>query len=137
MEMTTRNAQGKVVVTIFKLSGSIDGSNYREVIAKGNELYKSGSQNMLIDLSDVPYISSSGLVALHRIALTMRGESAPEPELGWSALREMTDDVDKGFQQHLKILNPQPKVMKILDTAGFNNFLEIFSDLDTAVASFS
>ena len=43
---------------------------------------------------------------------------------------------DTGFQQHLKLLNPQPRVDRVLEMVGFKRFLEVYTDLDTAVASF-
>jgi hypothetical protein len=41
-----------------------------------------------------------------------------------------------GKQTNVKLLNPQPRVMKVLDTAGFSRFYDIYTDQATAVASF-
>jgi anti-anti-sigma regulatory factor len=142
MEMEVEQRQGAegylrpVTVTVLKLRGNVDGSNYQQVIQKGDELFKTGTRNLLLDLSEVPFLSSAGLVALHRLSLTLRGNSDPEPESGWQALGDISKDVDQGFQANLKLLNPQPRVMKALDMAGFSNFLEIFQDADAAIAAF-
>jgi anti-anti-sigma regulatory factor len=40
------------------------------------------------------------------------------------------------MQSHLKLLNPQPRVDRVLDTVGFKQFLGIYTDLEAAVASF-
>jgi anti-anti-sigma regulatory factor len=34
------------------------------------------------------------------------------------------------------LLNPQPRVDRVLDMAGFKQFFEVYTDLETAVASF-
>jgi anti-anti-sigma regulatory factor len=41
------------------------------------------------------------------------------------------------LQQHLKILNPQPQINRTLEMTGLKQFFEIYTDLETAVASFS
>jgi anti-anti-sigma regulatory factor len=136
MEMEVEQRQGSVPVTVLKLRGNIDGSNYQQLIHKGDELYQVGTRNLLLDLSEVPFLSSAGLVALHRLSLTLRGSSDPEPESGWQALGDISKDVDQGYQANLKLLNPQTRVMKTLDMAGFSNFVEVFQDADAAIASF-
>ncbi len=136
MEMEVEQRQGSVTVTVLKLKGNVDGSNYQQVIQKGDELYQTGTRNLLLDLAAVPFLSSAGLVALHRLSLTLRGSSQPEPESGWQALGDISKDLDQGYQANLKLLNPQPRVMKTLEMSGFTNFLEIFQDADTAIATF-
>ena len=81
-------------------------------------------------------MSSSGLVALQSIAALLRGEEAPDPEAGWQAFRAIHRDRDAGFQTHVKLLSPQPRVESILEMVGFNRFLEVFTDLEVAIASF-
>jgi anti-anti-sigma regulatory factor len=41
-----------------------------------------------------------------------------------------------GFQKNVKLLNPSPDVDKVLDTVGFKQFFEIYTDLKEAVQSF-
>jgi hypothetical protein len=81
-------------------------------------------------------MGSSGLVAFHSVALLMRGETPPDPEEGWGALRSIDRERDAGLQQQVKFLNPQPKVERVLKMAGFDQFFEIFSDQEAAIASF-
>jgi anti-sigma B factor antagonist len=128
--------QGNVPVTVLKLDGQLDGQNYQELIAKGQELYKAGARDFLLDLSDLTYISSAGLVALHSVALLTRGEELPDPEQGWSAYRSMGKASTAGVQTHLKLLKPREEVRNVLDMVGFSNVFEIYNDLDEAVKSF-
>ncbi len=36
-------------------------------------------------MAEIQFMSGSGLVALHSIALLLRGEELPDPEYGWEA----------------------------------------------------
>ena len=136
MNITISQAQGRVPVTIMHIHGDLDASSYRDLIAKGQEVHNAGARDILLDLSDMPYMSSSGLVALHSIALLLRGEKPSDPESGWEAFHAIDRDRDAGLQRHVKLLNPQPKVDKTLETAGFKQFFEVYTDLATAIASF-
>jgi anti-anti-sigma regulatory factor len=136
MYVTTTQAQAEVPVTVLHLKGELDASNYQIIIDKAREAYAEGTQNLLVDLSEVPYMGSSGLVAFHSVALLMRGETPPAPEEGWGALRSIDREREAGLQQHVKLLNPQPKVERVLRMAGFDRFFEIYTDQEAAIASF-
>jgi hypothetical protein len=84
-----------------------------DVINKAKEIYTSGSQYILIDMSKVPFIANSGLVALHSIALMMRGKQPPDPQNGWNAFHSLKCNRGNGYQKHIKILNPQPKMTRL------------------------
>jgi len=134
--MSVSQAQGNVPVTVIKLDGQLDGQNYQELITKSQELYKAGTHDFLLDLSDLTYISSAGLVALHSMALLARGEELPDTEGGWSTYRSMGRSSEAGIQKHVKLLNPRSEVMGVLDMVGFSNVFEIYTDLDEAIKSF-
>ncbi len=134
--MSVSPAQGNVPVTIIKIDGQLDGQNYQELISKAQELYKEGTRDFLLDLSELTYVSSAGLVALHSMALLARGEELPDTEGGWSAYRSMGRSSEAGMQKHVKLLNPRSEVMGVLDMVGFSNVFEIYTDLDEAVKSF-
>jgi len=136
MNFTVEQAQGKVPVTVLGLHGDLDGSNYQEVIAKARQLYQSGARYLLIDMTHMPYMGSSGLVALHSIALMLRGEQPPDPESGWGAFHAIAQDRGTGVQPYLKLLNPQPKVQRTLEMTGMNSFFQIHTDSQTAIESF-
>ena len=136
MDTTVLQMQGTVPVTVVKLNGELDGQNYQELIAKARELYKAGARDFLIDLTDLTYISSAGLVALHSIALMVRGEELPDTEQGWAAYRSMGNISTTGMQAHVKLLNPRDEIRNVLEMVGFVNVFQIFTDLDEAVKSF-
>ena len=136
MNISVSQAPGRVPVTVIKLDGQLDGQNYQELIAKAQELYQAGGRDFLLDLSDLTYISSAGLVALHSVALLARGEELPDTEGGWSAYRSMGRTSEAGIQRHVKLLNPRSEVMGVLDMVGFSNVFEIYTDREEAVNSF-
>jgi anti-anti-sigma factor len=137
MEITVTQAHGTSdPVTVLGTHGDLDASNYQDLIARAQEAYNAGTRNLLLDLTDTPYMSSSGLVALQTIASLMRGERQTDSEEGWGAIRAIDRHRDSGIQQHLKLLSPQPRVKRVLDMVGFTRFLEVYTDKDAAVASF-
>jgi anti-anti-sigma regulatory factor len=126
-----------VPVTILSLSGDLDASNYLDVIDVAKQAYGAGARHMLLDMGKVPFMSSSGLMALHSIALLMRGEEPPDPEYGWSAFHAMGRDVEEGgIQQRVKLVNLQPRVERALQMARFDQYFECHTDLEAAIASF-
>ena len=136
MNISVSQAPGRVPVTVLKLDGQLDGQNYQELIAKAQELFQTGARDFLLDLSDLTYISSAGLVALHSVALLARGEALPDVEGGWSAYRSMGRTSEAGVQRHVKLLNPRSEVMGVLDMVGFSNVFDIYTDRDEAINSF-
>ena len=136
MNISVSQAQGKVPVTVVKLEGQLDGQTYQDLINKGREAYKAGGRDFLIDMADLTYISSAGLVALHSMALLVKGEELPDTEQGWSTYRSMSRSKEAGAQQHIKLLNPRDEVRNVLDMVGFTAVFGIFTDLDEAVKSF-
>jgi len=131
MEISVSIEQAKEPIAVMRLKGALDASNFLEVVDKAQEIYKKPARNLLIDLSEVPYISSAGLVAIHKIALLYSGVS-----------QEVEENTHPDFthsstaRKHVKLLSPQPAVDHILDTAGLKLFFKVFNDLDSALKSF-
>ena len=134
MQITVSQEQGNVAV--LQLAGHLDGQSYQDLIMKAQEVIGNGSKNILLDLSELTYISSAGLVALHAISMLLRGEKTPDPEQGWSTLKSMDRTRDGGLQKNLKLLNPHQQVVSVLDMVGFTDFFEIFTDRQKAIDSF-
>jgi anti-anti-sigma regulatory factor len=136
MNFSVESVQVKVPVTILAPDGDVDGSNYRLLIAKAQELHAAGTQYLLLDLQHVNYMSSAGLVALHSIGKSLAGEAPPDPDSGWDAYHAVQRDRPAGTHSQLKLLNPQPRVEKLLEMAGMNAVFEVYRDQAKALASF-
>jgi anti-anti-sigma regulatory factor len=125
-------------VTILKVVGVLDATNYQDLIEKVRQLHQAGTRELILDFSRLTFMSSSGILALHDIALLMRGESPPDIGEGWSAFHAISHFVKEEThdEKHIKLLNPQPRVRKTLETTGFDHIIEIFNDRAAAIASF-
>ena len=124
-------------ITVVHLVGDVDSSNYTDVIAKAQELFDDGVRHLLLDLTQVPYVSSAGLMALHTVARIYSGHSLQGKDGGRPIFRAINLKEDASAREHVKLLNPQPAVDQVLDVVGLKQFFEIFADLDTAVSSFA
>ncbi len=136
MLLTIESARGRVPVDILAIHGPLDASNFEVVIAKVRELYQNGTRYLLLDLSDVPFMGSSGVVAIHSAALLMRNQEPPNPEHGWQAFHTLGAERNQRVEQFVKLLGPQPKVSRTLQMTGLEEFVEIHTDRELAVASF-
>jgi anti-anti-sigma factor len=136
MNISISQAQGNVPVTIVKLDGQLDAQNYQELVTKAQELYNGGTRDFLLDLSDLAYISSSGLVALCSVALLARGEKLSSAEAGQPASRPLLHATEAGTQKHIKLLNPRAEIMHTFDIVGLATLFEVFTNLDEALKSF-
>jgi anti-anti-sigma regulatory factor len=124
-------------VTVMHLMGDVDSSNYTDVIIKAQEVFDSGTRNLLLDLTKVPYVSSAGLMAFHTIARIFAGHSIQGGDSGRPTFRAIHPKNDASAREHFKLLNPQSAVEQVLDVIGLKQFFEIYTDLDTAVNSFT
>lgn len=136
MQMSVSKQSGRVDVTVLALEGQLDGQTYQDLINRARELHAAGARDILLDLSELTYVSSAGLVAIHTVALLLRGESIPDAEDGWATMRSVKKSSDAGMETHLKLLNPRPEVQSVLEMVGFDRAFEIHTDLEAAVNSF-
>jgi len=136
MHLTVESARGRVPVEILAIHGDLDASNFQDVIAKARELHAGGARHLLLDLSDMAFMGSSGVVAIHSVALIMRGVEPPSPEYGWQAFHTVGQARTGATQQQVKLLGPNPRVSRTLQMTGVDDFLEIFADREAAVGSF-
>jgi len=123
------------IVAVIQLHGAMNG---KKLVAEAQKLYDAGTRNLVLDMSELTFISSAGLSALHHIALVYRGEDQPTFKEDRTAIHAMREEREGGFQfqEHVKLLNPSEAIQDVLDIVGFKTFFEIFTDLDAAMASF-
>jgi anti-anti-sigma regulatory factor len=136
MEISFSKQDGRVPVTVMHLTGSVDASNYTDVIAKAQASFDEGARDLVIDLSKVPYVSSAGLMSLHAVVLIFSGNSVQSKEGGRPAFRSIDPQRDGAGLQHVKLLGPQTAVEQTLDVVGLKQFLEIHASLEAAIQSF-
>lgn len=137
MNISVVQYQGRVLVALLRLAGTLDGASYLDLIARAKKLYAAGTRHMIIDLAEVTNLTSAGVLAIHQVVMLLRGETPPDPEAGWQAFHAMAEDLGSGIQPRIKLLRPQPQVLQTLERAGLMTLIEIAFDLDATIASFS
>ena len=137
MELRTERPADFPAAAIVYVNGNVDGSNYQELIAQGQSLYADGVRQLVLELSQCAYMSSSGLVALNSIAKLLHGEQLPNMENGWAVLKTMDDGRAATGKAQLVLINPTARVERVLDLAGLKTMLPIYPDTASAVAALS
>lgn len=135
MEIKVSQEQGNVPVSVIHIKGDLDASSYLELVNTAQKLYNAGVRSLLLDLTDLDFISSAGLASLHIVTKLFRGEKA-DSEDGWGTYKEIDRDREAGMQSLVKLLNPSADIDNVLDTVGFKQFFEVYTDLSEAVQSF-
>jgi anti-anti-sigma regulatory factor len=135
MEIRIESDPGRPEAGIISLEGELDASNFTELIATGQSLIEKGVRYLLLDLSQLRFMSSSGLVALHSLARIYRGEAPYDSEAGWATLRAMGEAVSGGLDEHIKLIHPQERILQTLQKTGMDRVFEIFPDSQAALAS--
>jgi anti-anti-sigma factor len=136
LQTTVERVEGRVPITILALDGELDASNFERVIEEVSGLYAAGARTLLLDLSGLTFMASSGLVALHAIVLVMRGEQPPDLEGGWSAFHALTNAVEGGERQaEVQLCGTQPAVTRVLERTGLDRLFVSHPDRATAIAA--
>lgn len=136
MEITVTNHAGKVPIAVIQLSGQLDGQTHQALINAAKSVYSSGTKKILLDFTNLTYISSAGLVALHSIAMMLRGNTIPNSEAGWASMQSVRVSGAEKPEDNLKLLNPHPEVKSVLEMVGFDRAFEMYTDLQQALDSF-
>jgi len=124
MDITTSKLQGRVAVTVLRVHGVVDSSTYQEFSAALRKAVEAGGDHILLDLSQVTYMSSAGIRSLNEFSLLLKKKYPQEHG-------------DPGPRSNrLKLLNPQDRVFDALKMSGVGTFFETHTNLEQAVASF-
>lgn len=116
VEISVSSMQGKSPVTVLHLKGQVDAANVADLESKATELVQAGIGNMLLDVSDLTFMSSAGFRAIHKIYQALHPE---------------------GGTGRLKLLNASDEIHRLVKTLGFDKFVGLVDgDLQDAVDSF-
>ena len=133
MKTTTDRVSDSVAV--LELDGELDASNYRDLMATGEQLYADGVRTLVLDLANLEYMSSSGIVALHSLALVYRGEAPHDPDAGWEALHAAQSDAEAGGgHDQLRLAAPTEAIDVVLERTGMSRLMPVFPDRAAALA---
>lgn len=132
MDIEISHEQGRKPVTVFRIRGEVNITTYEQLEKQARDAQASGTRDLLLDLTEVTYVSSAGIRALNNIFKLLRSD-APE-ESDEAMRRGLSDGTFKS--PHLKLLNPTPRVVEVLKIAGVDMLLEIHQKRKDALASF-
>jgi anti-anti-sigma factor len=134
VEIRASIENGRVPVTIMHVTGSIDSTTYEAFTTKANELIQDGARYILVDLSQTPFISSAGLRALNGIIKRLRA-MYPDTDLSET---EYKSKIGTGAYKspHIKLLNLSKDAQTAFALSGFDIFIESYTDVKKAIASF-
>jgi anti-anti-sigma factor len=132
LEIVVSQEEGQVPVTVYHLKGVIGANTYERLEAQAAGDVANGMLNLLLDLSEVTYMSSAGLRTLHDIFVMLQADTTD------GSSQAMRQGMMAGTYKspNLKLLNPPPDVLRVIKIQGFDMFLEILSDYKKAIASF-
>ena len=128
LKITESQVQGEASVTILHLSGPVDRNTSSLVLDRARQAYEDCARHLLLDLSGVEMLTSSGLIAIQSIFKLF----TPESDLSL-----MHNAEEQYKSPHLKLVCPDPKIYYVLNIAGFLQSLLIYNNLQEAVGSFS
>jgi hypothetical protein len=133
MDIRVTHEQSRVLVTILHITGAIDSSNYQELDQTATRTIDSGTRYILMDLSNVRFMSSAALRSLQLMDRKLNAimEPVTDPRL---RQRGILDGAYKS--PYLKLLNPSEPVLLTLKTAGWDMVFDIFQDKRKAIGSF-
>ena len=134
MEIKVFTENRRVPVTVMHVDGNIDSATHEEFQSKAEEAIKGGARHILVDLSHTKFVSSAGLRALNNLFNKLRSF---DPDSNLSD-EEMKKGISAGTYKspHLKLLNLSQDARTAFEMAGFDMFIETYTDMKTAVASF-
>jgi len=135
LQTTVEHVEARVPVTVVGLNGELDASTYERLIEDVRGLYDGGTRKLVLDLSGLTYMASSGLIALHSIVQVMHGEQPPDIEGGWSAFHALGNAVEGGAQDDVLLAGEQPGVTRVLQRTGLDQLFPSYPDRASAIAA--
>jgi anti-anti-sigma factor len=130
MEIAVSQEQGRIPVTVFHIHGELTADTAARFQAAVKVAIEDGTRNLLLDLTECAFIGSFGIRAINDALIAMYEANGLSDA---DARRALRSDAKASF---LKLMNPNPQVMKVLETSGFDMLLEVHKDLGHAIASF-
>lgn len=118
LQIGVSREDGEKAVTVLRLKGSLDANTQGDLENAAKEAIDSGAQFLLLDMSEVDYLGSAGMRAIHAVTNLL---SPDDPSLR---------------SANLKILNPSPAAAKVFKTLGFDSFIDIHESINEAIAAF-
>jgi ABC-type transporter Mla MlaB component len=129
MEIAISQANGRFPIKIFHLTG--DFLDEETLVAQAASAVASGDRYILLDLKKVRSIGSAGLRGLHRVFQLLQEAGNADHEAVKKGILAGTYTTP-----YLKLLSPSKNAVQALHLAGYDMYLDIYTNQKTAVNSF-
>jgi anti-anti-sigma factor len=129
MDIVVSQAQARVPVTVLQLKGSFDSSSYGQFDTRVKELVQAGTQNILLDLSQVNYVSSAGIRSMVSLVKHLHSDQE-EKALEKAAVQ------GHATSPHLKLVGVNKNVMSVLQMSGMDMILDMRKTEQEGLAAF-
>jgi anti-anti-sigma factor len=134
MTIDVEHVAGDPAIAVVALDGELDASNYEKVIDAVRDAYAQGARGLVFDLSGLTFMASSGLFALHSALRIMRGETPPDPEMGWGALHQVSQDHDSQAAS-VRLAAAQEPIARVLERTGMTALFGVDATRADAIAT--
>jgi len=131
MEINVSTVQGRVPVTVLRLKGDLDANHASQFDSAADEAIKNGARDILLDFAGVQFMGSIGIRSLSRLYDLLHPGTEAEKAAVHALVRAGTYKAP-----HLKLLNPQSRILNTIQMVSLDAYLEIFSDEKQAIAAF-
>ena len=132
MEITISNVQSRVPVAVMRLKGDLDANSADTFNDAAAKVVESGATDILIDLSEVPFLSSAGIRSIHALYSKLHPSgSAQDMDAIYKAI-----NAGVYAAPHLKLLKPSNKVEEVIKMSGLDMYLKIYNSEQEALAAF-
>lgn len=128
LDITTSQIQGDVSATIMHLKGQIDRSTDDLLLDRARQSFEDGARHLLLDLTEVDMLTSSGLHAIHTIFRLFT------PQNDIDLMHNQGGEPYKS--PYFKMVCPNPQVYYILNITGFVQNILVFNNITDAIKSF-
>jgi len=133
MKIKIIETSDSIPVSIVRVSGNLDAAGADEFEQIINDLINKGTQNILLDLSGVTFMSSAGIRSINIAFYALHQYDQ----------KEFKEVISKGIREgtyqapHLKILNPPQQAMQSFKMVGLDMYLGFYSDETQAIQAFT
>ncbi len=129
MDITIIYERAAVPIVVVRVRGDINAGTYEQLRDRVKREIDRGADRIVLDLVDVPRISSAAFRAFHFIFHVMRTDA---PEDSDEAMRAgMRAGTYRS--RHLAIARPTARVKELLQLAGIPHFIAVYDELPMAL----
>ena len=98
MEIVITHARGAAPVTVFHVRGDINSTTYAELQARAQQAVERGAECIVLDLAEVPYVSSAGLRVINYLFHAMRTDAVEDSDAAMTYYYDHRAEIDRSLE---------------------------------------